>query len=691
MITKFLYHLSKDNRRILSGLVVNDNDENVDVNNYPIFPESVSIDANEKKIINHGDVGYLVFGDKYLDVNIYNGNVVINVTDNISHASCYSYEFFMAILDNVSNLDDDFDFVESGLRIDGDLYHDEYKIFKSIKDASYCMLKKDGKYQFVARDDNNRYYLTDVFEDASKINKNELRRVLIINKFITIDTPKSEISFSSYKYLSNDMNEYIYAGRKPFKIRFENGNIEISFDFNIDDSFKLRNNEEIFLQLKDVSYLLFKEKTNKTYYLETSNKKYVRKIDNLKYELVSNPYYATSLDDYEIEIIKSATKVINPSEMYRRKNKNKYLYYDGNEYGIYNEANKEYVEGRMLEKKDFEGFVKAFDISFNKEKRDSGIILICNNKYLNIEIVNKTKFKVLLTDASYNASLFSQEEAKAIKTILGFDFKERVLENILQNDLNVYNIHQGKPNVALTYRKIMDELLSKKTALSDYTNIMDLKLESEKVSLEYLRRFYLKAVCDYKALFESVLTDKTKKVLIVAPRLNIELQGLELAAKHNVEVYTLNELKYGYLPEVILNKVKYKGNYKLKFQNLPVMFLKEFDIILFGAGFKETPEEIKSNMELMSSGDKEYKILYSRLLFAQSDNIYEYFKDIFKIKRKYYTYDLPYKELIDEYDEKYVSYLVRNRGRIHNKVVRNKEESYYSAINLGKTKIENIF
>lgn len=695
MITKFLFHYTKEKKRILSGIVEDDNIVSYDpLKRFPIAPEGINILPTERKIINKGKVGYLVFKDddtKYLDVNIFDGEVKIALTDNISHAACYSKEFFAPILDYAEyfGYDDDPIFVESGLSLNDDVYTDTFTIFKNIQDASYCKINKEDKSYFVARDDNQKYYLTDKFEDASKVAKQELRRVLLINNFIDIKTPKSAVSFSSYKYLSDDNNEYVYAGRNPYRLSLNDNVLKIKLNPTIEASDKLRSNEETFLNLKDISYLISKEESEKSYYLESSNGKYVKKVDDLEYTLVPNPIDASYLNDYDIEIIKSAYRVIAPEMSFLRKNKNYFLYYDNNEYSICNKPMPHYDNGRMIDKSAYEDFMSAFDVSFNKSKRDKGIILIINDKYLNIEFISKTAFKVFITESSYNASLFTAEEASAIKAILGFKFSERRIENILLNDLRLYKINSNNPNISNEYRMIMNDALAKKTIIPDYLNIAELKLETEKASIEYLRRFYLKAVYDYKALFEMVLNDDIKKILIIAPRYNLELQGLELAAKKPLEVVTLNEQKFGYLPNVSLKNVKYKATYRLKLQNLPKMFVDQFDLILFGGGFNESLDDYKATLDSIVSNSN-VLLANSRILAAQNDSFNEYFKDKLSLKRKYYNYEFPYPELVDELDNLYVKYILTHGGRIHNKVAIQKEDSYYSIVRINNGNIDNL-
>ena len=108
-------------------------------------------------------------------------------------------DFYIPILDYAGYFGyDDPKFIFSGLTLTKDGFFDSYQVFKSIKDASYCKINKNNESYFVARDLNQNYYLTKKFEDASKVNKNELRRVLIINNFINEKADKRDVSFSSF-------------------------------------------------------------------------------------------------------------------------------------------------------------------------------------------------------------------------------------------------------------------------------------------------------------------------------------------------------------------------------------------------------------------------------------------------------------------------------------------------------------
>lgn len=687
MISKFLFNYDKGKRKILSGIVENDLEEDYDSKKRFSLAqmELYKPQAGEIVVQNKGKTGYLVFedenGKKYLDVNIFNDQVVIQLTDNISHASCYSMDFYIPILDYAGYFGyDDPKFIFSGLTLTKEGFFDSYQVFKSIKDASYCKINRNGESYFVARDLNQNYFLTKKFEDASKVNKNELRRVLIINNFINEKADRADVSFSTFKYLSVD-GSYIYAGRDPYKLTYTDNGFSIELEPEIEPEYRLRDVEEIFLQLKDISYLLFKEKSEKSFYLENEKFEYVKKTSKLSYEFVKNPADATLLNDYDIEIVKSAYKLIDSRVQLRRRSKNYFMYSDSNRYTIYDEAIEGYAQGRMVDRPVADAYAEAFDINFNDSKRNKGIILIHDNMYLNIKYISKKSFEVMLTKSAYNASLFTEAEAKAIKDLLGISFNERKIENILLNDLRIYNIYNKKPNISEQYRAIMRDLLAKKTTIPDYTDAETLRVETEKSALEYLRRFYIKSVYDYKELFSKVVTKDTKRVLIIAPKFNLELQGLELALDHKVEAYTLNELKFGYRPEICLENVEVKGTYRLKLQNLPSKFVDSFDIILFGAGFNEALDDFKETLAQIKENNKNIVFINSRIVCTKkTDLFYEFFKDYGKVNRTFYTYEFPYTELCMELDKKYIDYLIKSGNRIHNDVAISKKDSYFSII-----------
>lgn len=692
MISKFLFHFDKGKRKILSGIVENDIVEDYDPSLKFGLAQQELFKPNEVEnvIINKGKTGYLVFeneeGRKYLDVNIYNDEVVIRLTDNISHASCYSMDFYNPILDYTNYFGyDDPKFVFSGLTLNNEGFSDSYNVFKGISDASYCKINKNGESYFVSRDLNQNYYLTKKFEDASKVNKNELRRVLIINGFINEKASKQDVSFSTFKYLSID-GAYIYAGKNPYKLEYNENGFKITRNPLIDTSYRLRDVEEIFLSLKDISYLIEKEQSEKSFYLENQDFEYIKKTDEYTYEFVKNPHDATLLNDYDIEIIKSAYKLIDSRVQLKRKSKNFYMYSDSNRYTISEESKDGYAQGRMVDRPAVLAYENTFNKDFNTTKRSNGYILIHNDMYLGITYVDSKSFDVMLTKSAYNASLFTAEEAKVIKDLLGLTFNERKIENILISDLSLYNIHDKKPNIEENYKKIMKDLLSKKSLVGDYTDAKSLRIEIEKQALEYLRRFYLKSVYDYKELFSKVLNVNTKKVLVIAPRFNLELQGLELAANNKIEVYTLNELKFGYRPEIDLEKVDFKGTYRLKLSNLPQSFINQFDLICFGAGFNEQIDSYKYIMDSIVENNN-ITLVNSRIVCAQEDMIFPYFKALGNVSRKYYTYDFPSEKLAYEYDTKYIDYLIKSGVRIHNKVCISKEESYYTIIDIKNKKI----
>ncbi|MGM9970851.1 MAG: hypothetical protein ACI35W_00380 [Anaeroplasmataceae bacterium] len=690
MITKFLYQLDMRSKKVIVGVVEDENPSLYDPSKrFMLVDSTKAINTQGDRVtLNTGKQGYIVFhtedGLQYLDINVFNGEVSINITKNIKFAASYSEEFFEVILDYVEYFGyDDVEFIYNGLKKSKLSLDDDYDfVFKRITDSSYCKINKDNKAYFVAKGEDDRYYLSESFSLAYKMNKADIRKILVINKFIDKATKKEDISFSPLKALTSD-NSYYYAGQNPFKATYCDDTLKIELEPAIDLHARLIKSEEIFLGLKDVSYLLGKEKLSKTYYLEVNNK-YVKKNEELSYSFVNNPYEATLLIDYDIEIIKSLLKVFDNTKTTQRRNKNYFMYYTGNLYELYDKPLPNFDNGRMIDDNVYGLFTTTFNMSFNNQNRENGIILIRDGKYLSIEMKSNTSFTVNLTDSSYNASIFTPEEATSLEYLFNWNFKRREIINNL-NNLSYYNIiYDKKKSIIDEYKDIMKEITSKKTTVVGYDKPSNIRCETEKGALEYLRRFYIKDILDYKELFRLSLNDNVKNILIVSSKFNLELQGLSLATNNKINVTILNENKFGYLPHIYLNdNIKINAMYRLKLQNLPKSFINNFDMIVFGQAFDEEMILFKDNLDLLLNDNKNMIFVNSRhaKFEAPYDKFYDYFSTRLDLKRKYFTYDIMYKDEVLKFDEDFQNYLYKIQSIYQFPSVKlDKEYSYHSII-----------
>jgi hypothetical protein len=144
MITKFLYQMNRVNKRIITGLVENDEvvefDENREI---PMVQEnSIKLLEGERKVSNYGIQYYGVFKEnneyRYVNINDFKLKVKLNATDKVAFASSLSKDMIDSILDNTNYLNCDFDFsyVESGFKLNelDNEYDDSYK---NILDIQY--------------------------------------------------------------------------------------------------------------------------------------------------------------------------------------------------------------------------------------------------------------------------------------------------------------------------------------------------------------------------------------------------------------------------------------------------------------------------------------------------------------------------------------------------------------------------
>ena len=107
MIKKFLYQMNENNKRIITGLVEDDNILDFDPNyQYDmVLEDTYTLSSDERKISNFGKQYYAVaYGDimRYLNVNDYMLKVKVDMTENPAFASTMSKDMMMAILENTN-------------------------------------------------------------------------------------------------------------------------------------------------------------------------------------------------------------------------------------------------------------------------------------------------------------------------------------------------------------------------------------------------------------------------------------------------------------------------------------------------------------------------------------------------------------------------------------------------------------
>lgn len=666
MIKEFVYELDEKGKMTIVGLVEDNKIEEYNPDNVfkLIDKKQLNLSEDERLVLNEGRQGYMTligdFENEYVDVNVYGGAVRIKKTSNLEHAALYSEEMFESILDYANYFDyEDTAFKFSGMtykkgRID-DLFN---HFFKDAIDASYIKINKSGSAYFVAKEADNRFYITTDFSKAFKVPKKLIRKVLTINEFIDEHTRRSDLSFSIFKALATNEG-YIYSGLNPSYITLKNNILNIKLNPSIPLESRLVKDENIFNILKDISYLISKEKTDKSFCLEINNK-YVKKLGEFSYEIVSNPAYASLISDYEIEIIKQAYRLFDSNAMILRKNRSYFLYTDGCKY-ILSANTFEKLNGRMIDQKIYNEFVSTFSASFNNNDKEDGVILLTDQGYVKVVVENNASFTLNYINNAYDASVFSKNESEVLKKLIGVKFNERSLENLLR-DLEEYQIYYNdKIEIDKCYESIMEEILEKKTTVVPYSGVSNLRCETEKGALEYARRFYLKDILDYKDMFDKTLNANVKNILIISPKLNLEVEALAMSAKDKVNVYILNESKFGYLPVTYITKnINIAGTYRLKLANLTKNFVSKFDMIVFGKNFKEEVSDFKNNLDKILESDK--NIIFLNNITANfekntKDSFYGYFKNKLDLKRKYHVYDFPYKTLVDSYNEKFARYL----------------------------------
>lgn len=595
MILKFLYQMNENNKRIITGLVEDDNYLEYDpLYEYPmILDDGYEPKENERVVYNFGEQYYVYvskdFNDcKVLNINDYLLKVKLDMSSNVVFAASISKHMMEAILENTNyfNMDPyEFKMVKSGLFLcKNKEFKDKYDgWFRKVTDDVYCQFFKDGHVLYLSSTG-----LTDDFEKAIRISKRECRNYLIINGFINENMQKREVAFSHLNIFTNGWS-YGFAGRNSFLVEFENAKLRISNDFIPNTSFKLINDKIRADILRNICYLRKKEYCGKKRCLIV-NGKYVLKDKDGSYLLTNEAQSMSLLDLVEIDIIKESFKLYIEDCQFEVVEKSEhYLYcYDNNIYEL--SSNQiPYVTSKRVSLADFNLFKEAFVEQTPQRK----LVLTSNDYYIKYIPLSEDKFQLSFSVTAFDATRFSYSEAKALKNVLGLPIKNKEIDYIFQAD-KIYNIKRTDfpYTIKEAYESFLLDMNESNIRMNDYIEPKEIKTESDKGAFEYLRRFYLKTLFDSFKLFSSILkNEKVNTILLTGHSATSELIGLSLACEalnKNVDVTTLENNKWGYYPKAyISSKVRYMGSYRLPLAALPRQNLNEFDVIYFGKNTNE--------------------------------------------------------------------------------------------------------
>ena len=344
MIKRFLYQMNENNKRIITGLVEDDNILDFDPNyQYDmVLEDTYTLSSDERKISNFGKQYYAVaYGDimRYLNVNDYMLKVKVDMTENPAFASTMSKDMMMAILENTNyfNSEIEIEYVDSGLFLCQDKGFKDYfdGLFRNVDDDVYVMLLNMKKPLYVGKK-NNQYVLVDDFKDAFRVSKKECRNLIIANGYVDTTMKKKDVAFSHYNCFESN-GTYGFGGLNSFSLSYNEGTLSIKRDFTPTCSFKLINDEKRQGILRDVCYAM-KKGVSGTKAVVKVNSRYVKDLGNGDYFLTDNATDASMIDTRDIEILKMALKMFLGLPQYETLNGiNYYLYYNDGVFKISDE------------------------------------------------------------------------------------------------------------------------------------------------------------------------------------------------------------------------------------------------------------------------------------------------------------------------------------------------------------------
>ncbi len=279
--------------------------------------------------------------------------------------------------------------------------------------------------------------------------------------------------------------------------------------------------------------------------------------------------------------------------------------------------------------------MKCF-ISKNFSNLEKGYVLSIENKYLSIELRDNNEFKILYHNSSYHAMVFTDDQAKVLSKIIKKEITKRELSNIL-NKLDKYNITNNRVefNILNEYENILNYSSVNKLKLNMYHD-SNLKLENEKGSLEYLRRYFFKDIKDSEILFNNIMSKHDiSNILLVDSFVNIDLIALNnicIKLNKKVNVTLIIRTKMGYSPNANLSNVTVNKVYRVEFVSLPKIILEKFDLVVFSRGFNK--QELVFNYVIKNIINAQNIILAN---IKRVDKEEDSFSKLFsKIKKKHF-------------------------------------------------------
>jgi len=650
MITKFLYQMNVKNKRILTGLVENDLDEEFreDRQIPMVLESSLKLEEGERKISNFGKLYYGVFNEgmeyRYLNINDYMLKVKLNASDKVAFATPLSKEMIESILNNTNYLNCDLNvyYVESGYKLRDNLEMDDSYIvfFKKVEDDVYVQFTNGKEPQYVSVVDGN-YDLVDDFKDAMRVYQKEVRNLLVTHGWVDKNVKKSEVALSHFNVFTNGPQSYLFGGENSFKVTFKDNNLVIENEPKITNEYRLAQDETRSQLLRNMLYGFRKPKSHVNKLLKV-NDLYVSKNDKFNYTLVDIANKASLLPETEIEILKNAISLfIKEAKFKEIENDNMvnyYLYNEDNKYEVSTELKD--VKSRLLNQDKAVKFLNEFE---NYDSTKGQYIIKSNSSYINIKVINNS-FELAYLKSGYEASKFSLSQVNALEGLLSTKFEKRELEPIFGASDYLRINNEDCKSVTELYKDFLEEKNNTNIRFSTSIELTNIKYGSDKGSLEYLEYLFVKSFLDSKKLFDKVIKNESN-ILIAGSTSNLELSALSQSAKDkNVKVNAtlLDTTKWGYYPKsYVSSNVKFDGAYRLELESLPKDFISKFDVIYVGKTWKGNEESTVSFINSLVKNDYKGLIVTTALTkeygFSQDflnvlDKVVDYNKYLFNLE-----------------------------------------------------------
>lgn len=633
MIINFLYKMDEKNKRIITGMVVNDElvpyDEEHTYN--LILEDDVKLNEGERIVSNYGRQYYGVLSDsdsfKCVNVNDFMLTVKLNLTTNLAYSTFSSKEMLDEIINETNNFNEqvDIEYVDAGYMLQKNItYKDGFEIlFKKASDNVYIQLNYMKKPMFIGKT-NGEYILTDDFSKAFRVGRKEIRPLLLTRGYVDRDVDRKDLAFSKFNCFT-DGESYIFGGENSFMVSCSETNLALIKNPKLTTAFRLVNDETRAGVLRKICYLLKEEKEGKGR-LFSINDRYLKTIGDLSYEFVENAALASVIDYKDIEIFKQVYLLFSDSIVFKTEKDSSYY--------CYNPENKNYIVSKEVldfKSKAIENEIyDSFFTEFKEEKLTDEVVLISNDHYIEMIFDYENKFHLEFHESGFNATVFSTKQADILENIIGLSLKRKEI-TLMHDTKKSNNIVTTDKISSLNelYNDLLQHIKYSSIRLSSYPELDKIKTSSDKAALEYLRSLYPKCVMDAYTLFKRVLKDGVKRVLLVGTTSNADLEGLALACQDSnskVVVSSLEPVKWGYAPKCeITSNVEYLGAYRLPFASLPKSFLENYDVIYFGKSYNESATELRAMISDLKSIDKDIFILNTKLcqIGTFSDPLYD--------------------------------------------------------------------